>query len=177
MSHIVTIPDPVLNAVAIPVINFDKKLLRILEDMKNTLIHTTNPKGVGLAAPQVGLSLQIFITRPREKDAIRVFINPVIESMTEGDAESKSKLEGCLSIPKIWGHVRRAPQLTLTFQDETGTKHTEDFKGFFATIIQHETDHLNGRLFTSRVLEQKGKFYQTVYDKDGKEELEEIELK
>jgi peptide deformylase len=181
MKPIVKIPEPVLTDVAKQVINFDKRLMRLIEELKTTLIATRNPKGVGLAAPQIGESYRVFVTRPNERDAIRVFINPEIiassSDMTDGVPERSNKLEGCLSIPSIWGRVKRTVSLTLKFQDETGTSHEESFKGFLATIIQHETDHLNGTLFTHRVLEQQGKFYQSGKDEEGKEVLEEIELK
>ncbi len=181
MKSIVIVPNPVLTQQAKTVTSFDKRLEKLVVDMKQTLLATRNPKGVGLAAPQIGESERIFITRPTEKSPIRVFVNPEIvsktEETTEGVPERDNKLEGCLSIPKIWGKVNRAVSLTLKFQDETGAQHTEDFEGFLATIIQHETDHINGTLFTHRVLEQNGTFYQSAKDEKGKEILEEIELK
>ena len=112
-----------------------------------------------------------------EKSSIHVFINPEIlksSGETDGVPERENKLEGCLSIPAIWGRVKRSQTLTLRFQDETGKTHEQEFSGFLATIIQHETDHVNGILFTRRVLEQKGKLYQSTTDKEGKETLEEI---
>lgn len=181
MKPIVKVPNAVLTGVAKPVTNFDKRLTRLIDDLKTTLVATRNPKGVGLAAPQIGESYRVFVTRPREKDAIRVFINPEIiirsDGLTDGVPERSNKLEGCLSIPTVWGRVKRALSLTLQYQDEKGESHEEAFTGFIATIIQHETDHLNGTLFTHRVLEQQGKFYQAGKDEDGKEILEEIELK
>jgi peptide deformylase len=180
MKPIVKIPNNVLVTVAKPVTSFDKRLTRLIEDLKSTLIMTKNPKGVGLAAPQIGESVAVFIMRPYEKNPIRVFINPEIiarSGETEGVPERENKLEGCLSIPAVWGRVKRASKITVRYQDLQGAKHEETFHGFPATIIQHEMDHLNGVLFTYRVLEQRGKFYQTGKDKDGKEILEEIELK
>jgi peptide deformylase len=181
MKRIVKIPQPVLTTAAKPIINFDKRLLRLIEELKTTLMSARNPKGVGLAAPQIGEPYRVFVTRPHEKQAIRVFINPEIlsrsDTLTKGVPERNNKLEGCLSIPRVWGYVKRAESLRLRYQDETGTKHEEAFTGFMATIIQHETDHLNGTLFTHRVLEQQGKFYQAGKDEDGKDILEEIELK
>lgn len=180
MKPIVKIPNTVLFTQAKTVTSFDKKLDRLIRDMTQTLIGATNPKGVGLAAPQIGEPYRVFLTRPTEKSDIRVFINPVIthqsETTTDGVPERDNKLEGCLSIPKIWGKVHRAHSLTLTYQDQTGTSHTETFNGFLATIIQHETDHTNGILFTQRVAEQQGQFYQSAKDAQGKEILEEIEL-
>ena len=180
MKPIVTVPSTVLSTPAKPVEKFDKKLAEHIRDMKDALKRTVNPKGVGLAAPQIGISLRIFITRPTEKSAIRVFINPEItkksEDVTDGVPERENKLEGCLSIPAIWGKVRRVRSLTLHYTDETGKKQTEEFSGFMATIIQHETDHINGVLFTQRVLEQKGKLYETTKDENGKEVMERLDL-
>ena len=181
MRAIVKVPNAILTTPANIVTSFDKKLARLVAEMKSTLIATANPKGVGLAAPQIGVQWRIFVPRPHEKDVIRVFINPEItkqsDTLTDGVPERDQKLEGCLSIPDIWGKVARAKRVTLKFQDETGAHHTEIFTGFNATIIQHETDHLNGTLFTYRVLSQHGKFYQSAKDENGKEILEEIELK
>ena len=174
---IVYAPNDVLTAPAKTVTRFDKKLVLLIADMKDTLIATKNPKGVGLAAPQIGESVRVFLTKPH--DDIRVFINPEIiqkSGQTEGVPERENKLEGCLSIPTIWGKVKRATSLTLKYYDERGTIHHEQFSGFLATIIQHETDHVNGILFTHRALMQKEKLYQATRDEKGKEVLEEITL-
>ena len=178
MRPIVKIPNTVLSTPVQPVVSFDKKLKKIISDMKATLLHATNPKGVGLAAPQIGVPLSLFLTRPKEKDEIRVFINPkILKSETPiSNADKTNQLEGCLSIPGVWGTVNRSPNLTLVYQDEQGTKNEEQFSGFLATIIQHEMDHLQGVLFTKRVLEQKNKFYQSTTDEQGKEILEEVVL-
>lgn len=178
---IVQAPNPVLTTPAKKVTAFDKKLALLITDMKDTLIATRNPKGVGLAAPQIGEPMRVFLTRPKETDPIRVFINPEIldfsATKTQGVPERENKLEGCLSVANVWGTVKRAESLTLRFTDETGTTHEETFSGFMATIIQHETDHINGILFTHRVLEQKQKLFQTAHDEKGKEILEEVTLK
>ncbi|KKU25072.1 MAG: peptide deformylase [Microgenomates group bacterium GW2011_GWA2_46_16] len=180
MKPIVCAPNAILTRHAQTVTTFDKRLEALIGEMRTSLLATKNPKGVGLAAPQIGLPLRIFITRPKEESAIRVFLNPEIikrsDDMTDGVPERENKLEGCLSIPKIWGKVKRAKTLTLQYRDEKGTVHKEEFSGFIATIIQHETDHTNGILFTQRVLEQKEKLYETGKDEEGKEVLEEITI-
>lgn len=180
MRKIVKVPNTVLTTPAQSIEQFDQKLLTLIEDMKSVLRATRKPKGVGLAAPQVGLPYRIFITRPKEDDPIRVFINPEIiersEDETDGVPDRTNKLEGCLSIDGIWGKVKRAARVTLRYQDESGASHQEAFSGFLATIIQHETDHTNGILYTNRVLEQKGKLFQTVKDDEGKEVLEELHI-
>lgn len=178
---IVTIPNNVLSTPSKTITVFDKKLEKLVQDMKKTLLATTKPKGVGLAAPQIGEGVRAFITRPSSKDDIRIFINPEIIGYSEIIThEEKNKdetpLEGCLSIPLIWGHVDRAHTLTLKYQDLQGNIHEEIFEGFMATIIQHETDHTNGILFTQRVLEQHQKIYKTEIDDQGKEYLQEITI-
>jgi peptide deformylase len=191
---IVTAPNPVLSAIAKPVSKVDSSVIKLVEEMKKVLVSTTDPKGVGLAAPQVGKPLQIFIAKPTDKSKILVFINPKITERSleqslvkrpkknhvdglkdENESDSK-KLEGCLSLPTIWGPVLRASSLTLTFLDEQGVSHKQKFTNFMATIIQHEVDHLTGILFPKRVLEQKGTLYKSHKNKKGEDEFEEIEI-
>lgn len=187
MKPIVITPNPVLSTGARTVTSFDKRITLLILNMKATLRAATHPKGVGLAASQIGEPWRVFITRPTEESEIRVFINPEIteksDDLTDGVPERENppageagKLEGCLSIPNVWGKVKRSHTLTLRFQDEKGAVDEEQFSGFIATIIQHETDHTNGILFVQRVLAQKGKLYQAAKDENGKEELEEISL-
>lgn len=151
--------------------------------MEQTLIHTSDPVGVGLAAPQVGLSLQLFLARPTEDGKIYHFINPTLEILDESKKKSKKKqkednklLEGCLSIPNIWGHVTRPMAVKLSYQDWNGKKYTQVYDDFMSTIIQHEVDHLNGILFTKHVLAQREKLYKSYKNSDGEEEFEEIRL-
>lgn len=180
MKSIIHVPSVVLTTPAQPITAFDASTKKLVATMKATLLATHNPKGVGLAAVQIGQPRRLFVTKPRQNSHVRVFINPEIiqssKELTDGVPERDNKLEGCLSIPGIWGRVRRAARITLRFWDEMGKCHEESFEGFLATIIQHETDHLNGILYTQRVLEQKGKLYQTAKDREGKEILEEISL-
>jgi peptide deformylase len=180
MKSIIQVPNSMLTTPAKTVPSFDKKLLSQIAEMKKILVSAKDPKGVGLAGPQVGFPYRMFLTKPTEKSDIRVFINPEILTLsketTERIPQQEKKLEGCLSIPKIWGRVKRHQSLTLRYQNETGKVQEEEFSGFLATIIQHETDHVNGILFTHRIIEQKGKFYQTAKDEDGKEILEELQL-
>lgn len=171
MLKIVLAPHTVLTKGVRAVKKIDKKIRELVYDMEETLIAQVDPQGVGLAAPQVNIDLAIFIIKPTLKSETLVFINPKIldikkspppelsEETSEKDEEDV-KLEGCLSIPKIWGPVERNTRVLVEYQDLTGEKKTEWFGGFKAVIIQHETDHLNGILFTQRVLEQKKKLYE-----------------
>lgn len=184
MLKIVSAPNGMLALPAEKVEKIDKSILSLLKEMKQTLLAAKDPEGVGLAAPQVGKSLQIFIAKPTPKSPILVFINPVIEEISKDliplerpkKSSSPKKLEGCLSLLNIWGTVLRSPQLTLSFMDESGKYQKKKFTGFMATIIQHEIDHLNGVLFPKRVLEQKGKLYKSHKNEKGEDEFDEIEL-
>ena len=178
MKPIVHVPHEELIKSADRVGRIDKRVGKIIAEMRETLIHADNPKGVGLAAPQIGIPLRIFLLRPQEKDPISAFINPeyVGKSRELVKGIEGNKLEGCLSIPHVWGRVKRHKQVTIRFTDETGASHEEEFAGFPAIIVQHEIDHLEGILFTRRCIEQKSTLYKPGVDEDGKEILEPIEI-
>ena len=185
---VITVPNKVLTTPAKKVGKIDKKIKQIIKEMKFDLVNKEKPKGVGLAAPQIGVSLRLFIIKPTDSSPISVFINPEIVSKSSELSEIKRpaggkpslkrerKLEGCLSIPNVWGYLKRPKKIKLCFLDETGKLQEKEFFGFEATIIQHELDHLNGILFTQRVLEQKQKLYQIEENEEGEEKLVDIEL-
>jgi len=180
MLQIVTAPNPVLSTKAKPVAKIDKAILNLVTEMEESLDKATDPIGVGLAAPQVGKSLDLFITKPTAKSKMFVFINPRITAKkplkTEKEGKKTFKLEGCLSLVNIWGEVQRSPEITVEYLDETGKAHKRNFQGFMATIIQHEVDHLNGILFPKRVLEQKGTLYHSSKNSKGEDEFEELKI-
>lgn len=183
MVKIIIAPAQILSQKAKKVKKIDKTLLDFIEEMKRTLLSAKDPEGVGLAAPQVGKSLSLFITKSSPKSPIKVFINPQVKlDKKTKDHEEKPKnnltkrLEGCLSLPNIWGHVKRAPSVSISYQDEKGKTYSKKFTGFMAIIIQHEMDHLNGILFTKRVLEQNGILYKSHKNEKGEDEFEEIEI-
>jgi len=185
---IVQAPHPVLSQKAKPVATFDTAITHLLHEMEKTLDTATDPEGVGLAAPQVGKSLQLFIVKQTPRSPLLTFINPKIEKVFDAPAEEPTpasekkakrksvQLEGCLSLKDVWGVVKRQHGIVLSYQDETGKEHHKTFEGFIATIIQHECDHLEGFLFTKRVLEQKNQLYRSVRNADGETEFEEIAL-
>lgn len=189
MLQILNAPNSILSQKSVSVNKIDKNLIELINGMKQALEKAKDPIGVGLAAPQVGKNLSIFIARPTEKSKIYVFINPHIKDKenlaSQGDAlqgknEKKQKrvrkLEGCLSLKDIWGEVKREAEVTVEFMDENGRKYTKSFTGFMATIIQHEIDHLEGILFPKRVLEQKGTLYKSEKDEKGEDIFEEIKI-
>ncbi len=179
---IVAVPNPILSSPTKPVIEIDGNVRRLVSEMEQVLIAQDDPPGVGLAANQVGSDLSIFIIKPTEKSKIKTFINPKIiksssvmiersrKDPTKKANKKKVKLEGCLSIPRIWGPVKRADRIFLNYQDLTGKKYLKWFSGFEAIIIQHEVDHLKGIVFTQRSIEQKRQLF-----KEENDELVKIE--
>jgi len=177
---VVKIPAKNLFTPSKKVVKFDQKLHRLVRDMKNTLIAAHDPEGVGLAAVQVGINIRLFIIRPKKREKIKIFINPEIlkiESGTKSKTENKQKvetkttLEGCLSVDKIWSEISRPQKIHLKYQTIDEAMHEEWFEGFEAVIVQHEVDHLDGILFTRRALEQNTTLFE---EKRGK--LHKIEL-
>ena len=129
------------------------ELGNLIQDMFDTMY---NAEGVGLAAPQIGLSISIFVVDasplaedfPECEGFKRVFINPEIEEFSE---ETGPYNEGCLSIPGINETVIRPTTITMRYQDEHFEEKVEQFSGFQARVLQHEFDHLEGHLFTERI--------------------------
>lgn len=179
MAEIIKAPSLILSQKAKPVKKIDKQIRQIIAEMKQALLAAKDPIGVGLAAPQIGKLLQIFLAKPTLNSKIYVFINPQIKMLgkpTKKQAGKEMKLEGCLSLPNIWGNVRRPSSLLITYLDEKGIKNTKKISGFLAIIILHEMDHLNGVLFPKRVLEQKGTLYRSEKDEKGEDVFEEIKV-
>lgn len=142
---IYTYPEPVLLRKANPVVVFEKKTQRLFDDMIETMY---TDDGVGLAAPQVGVSKQILIASPKNEPGTETVIcNPVIEE-SEGNQIGP---EGCLSFPGVYAEVPRAQWIRLRYQTRTGKIIVQEMEDFFARIIQHEMDHLNGVLLIDRV--------------------------
>ncbi|MGI5875352.1 MAG: peptide deformylase [Dethiobacteria bacterium] len=135
--------DPVLREKASRVRRITSKLYPLLDDMVETMIEA---QGVGLAAPQVGISKNIIVVRNKEN--IMEFINPeIIDS--EGEI---TDIEGCLSIPGIYGEVPRSAKVRVEGLDREGKLIKIEAEGFFARILQHEIDHLHGILFIDRAI-------------------------
>lgn len=179
MPQIVTVPAPVLRQIARPVAEVDKKLLDIIEQMRQALLSAKDPQGVGLAAPQIGVPLRIFLIRPDLRKKPQLFINPEITSYSQRLQTPQSKTgvyEGCLSIPHHYSPLTRSMSVTAKYQtlnlpgfalpegkDNLPAGQLIDcegnFSAFAAHVIQHEMDHLNGILFIDHVLSQNSKLY------------------
>jgi peptide deformylase len=135
-------PDPRLHTVARPVERFDDALRELVRDMAETMY---DAPGVGLAATQVDVHLQVIVIDVSdERDALRVFVNPEIVGASP---ECKLWEEGCLSVPGIYEEVERPDRVTVRAYDEHGKVFTLEADGLLAVCLQHEMDHLKGRVF------------------------------
>lgn len=143
----------VLSAQAAPVQFPDPGLKQLSDDLFETL---TAARGVGLAAPQVGKSIRLFIVdctpwadeNPELEGYKRVFVNPEVYEFSE---QTELYEEGCLSLPGLNETVRRSLAIKMRYQDLEGVRHDETFTGLPAWVIQHEYDHLQGVVFTDRL--------------------------
>lgn len=159
--EILKYPSPVLKKVAKPVTDFNEELQTLVKNMLFTMYHAP---GIGLAAPQVGVSLRFFVLDiwyEREKVTLHdgseeyrlsefspcVFINPIIR-------EKKGEIlyeEGCLSVPGVYEDVKRAENIVMDYQDLNGELHTIEADELLAICLQHENDHLDGVVFIERL--------------------------
>mgnify|MGYP000489127534 CR=1 FL=1 len=147
---IVAYGDPVLKKVGTDIDKDYPELKELIANMFDTMYYAN---GVGLAAPQIGLPIRLFIVDTGEEEYgtpgyKRVFINAQI---IEETGEPWSFNEGCLSIPDIRENIMRKPNIKVNFFDENWVEHTEDVDGLPARVIQHEYDHIEGKLFTDKV--------------------------
>lgn len=157
---IVAYGDPVLKKAAQDIPEDFENLKELIDNMFETMYHAN---GVGIAAPQIGQSIRVFVIDPAPfaqdeelsaeeqeelKNGKNVFINPHIENRA---GEDWAFAEGCLSIPGIQEDVFRPEEITITYRDEHFQKHTRTFTGLMARVIQHEYDHIEGILFTDKL--------------------------
>jgi peptide deformylase len=136
--------DPVLRQPARDVTSFDPALRKLGDDMAETMFAAD---GVGLAGPQVGISSRVFVYALPEEEEVHLVANPELSEM-EGSLTSD---EGCLSIPGPFYPTARAERLTLSGYDVEGNPIRVEAEGLLARIFQHETDHLNGKLYIDRL--------------------------
>ena len=141
-------PDPRLKKVCEPVAAIDDGLRRMIDDMFETMY---DAPGIGLAAPQVGVLKRVLVMDCAEKDAEPeplAMLNPEIVATSE---ETNEHEEGCLSIPEQFAMVTRPAEVTVKWLTPEGEEAQRDFDGLWATCVQHEIDHLNGRLFIDHI--------------------------
>ncbi|MEE8482338.1 MAG: peptide deformylase [Acidiferrobacterales bacterium] len=141
LRDILTYPDPRLRTIAKPVVTFDADLRELVADMTETLYAAP---GIGLAATQIDVHLRVIIIdiSPDQND-LHVFVNPQLTDL-QGETENE---EGCLSVPGIYDNVRRSEKVGVSAMDTTGKSFELDADEMLAVCIQHEIDHLDGKVF------------------------------
>jgi peptide deformylase len=171
VRDIVVYPDKRLKLISKEVTEFDSKLHTLLDDMYDTMMAKG---GVGLAAIQIGIDKQVLIINipiedapedaQQPKENTLEMINPVI---LESDGSEKSQ-EGCLSVPGVYEDVVRAKRVKVKYFDRDGKEHTIEDDGFLAVAMQHEIDHLNGKLFIEKLSIVKRKKFEKEWKKRAK---------
>lgn len=153
--------DPILEKLSedVDVNNINEEILDVIEDLKETLEYGT---GLGIAAPQIGINKRIIVVGAKKENIkyddaedipITAMINPTWTKLSE---DTDIQYEGCMSVPTIRGKVERYKNIELTYYNESGEKIIKQLNGFFARLIQHECDHLNGIVFLDKVKEKNG---------------------
>ena len=170
IQDIVVYPDKRLKEVSATVRNFNKELHILLENMYDTMV---NKKGVGLAAIQIGVASRVFIINIPEDDSDDVkikkedtleIINPVFTSMN-GNCKHQ---EGCLSVPGFYEDIERAEHIVMEYQNRYGEKKVIDNQDFLAIALQHEMDHLDGKVFIEKLSFIKRKKFEKEWKKKFK---------
>jgi len=147
--NILQFPDQKLRIKAQPVDNLDEKLQTKIDDMIETMY---DAKGIGLAGTQVDFHKRLLVTDVSiDKDEPQVLINPLILS-TDGTVDSN---EGCLSVPGFQDYIQRAKNIIVKYLDRDGASKETEMSGLLAICVQHEIDHLNGKLFIDYLSEAK----------------------
>lgn len=165
--EILTYPNKLLREKSKDVTAFDSTLHLLLDNMYDTMVYK---EGIGLAAIQVGVDLNVLIINlvdeegMQKKENLYEIINPVI---TEKDGLVVYQ-EGCLSVPGYYDEVERAEHIKLAYYDRHGVKHEESFKDLMAIAVQHEMDHLLGRLFIEKISYLKRKKFEKEWKKKQK---------
>jgi peptide deformylase len=150
-----TYPDPVLRKETDTVSTFDSDLQKLVEDMAETMY---DAPGIGLAAPQIGISKQVIVvdlSKDKEEKNFMPLINPKIISHEGSQVDD----EGCLSVPDLTSKVKRFRKILVTYQDLDGTSRELSAEDRFAVVLQHEIDHLHGILFIDHLSSLKRQLY------------------
>ena len=151
IRKILKFPDQDLRIKAKPVESFDDELKTLTDDMFETM-HSVN--GIGLAATQIGIAKQVaVIDISPEKNEPLVIVNPAIQILDPSKKEDYD--EGCLSVPGFFEKISRPSDIKLSYQDLNGKKQEIKPEGLLTKVVQHELDHLNGRLFVDHISELK----------------------
>ncbi len=154
-------PDPVLKKVAAPVSEFDDSLRQLAHDMAETMYAAP---GVGLAAPQVGISWRLTVIDCSSRDEEAQLLALVNPEIIESEGESCEE-EGCLSVPEYYARINRSARVKVRFQDLDGRAHVIEAEGLTAIACQHEIDHLDGILFVDHLSPLKRSIFRKKWKK------------
>jgi len=179
IQKIITVPNQLLRQKSKPIVKVDKKTQKIIDDLLETVKGASDPEGMGLSAIQIGQPIRIFVAKTGRN--FEVFINPKITFCSRKKLKGalpKDKLlfEGCLSVPKIYGFVNRPFEIQISWENISGRKKTKRFQDKLSVCLQHEFDHLEGIIFTDRLLKEKAKIYELKKDKNGEDYFQEVSL-
>jgi len=143
-------PTEVLTKAAKPIEKIDDNIRQFVEKMTDIMLKN---KGIGLAAPQVGVSLRLFIVSLEgRKENIRVYINPTVTPIAAtGSTSFQENEEGCLSVPGVYTKIRRYKKCRVTATDLNGSEFAEEAEGLYARCLQHEYDHIEGMTIADRM--------------------------
>jgi peptide deformylase len=144
IRRILTIPDSILRKQAKPVERIDDELRKLADDMLLTMYEAP---GIGLAAPQIGISRRLIVMDPAKEDQPKAPIVMVNPEILDRSAELRVHEEGCLSIPDFTAEIERPAKTRVSYIDPEGRQQETELEGIWSTLVQHEIDHLNGVLF------------------------------
>ncbi|MHC1741772.1 MAG: peptide deformylase [Syntrophobacteraceae bacterium] len=169
LLSICTYPDPVLRKKACPVDNLDREIRKLIDDMAETMY---GAPGIGLAANQVGEPHQVIVVdlqRPEYEGGLLVLVNPKIVAAS-GETTYE---EGCLSVPEFFSHVKRYNEITVRALDQHAKPVELNASGLLAVVLQHEIDHLEGRLFIDHLGATSKDIFKRKWKRKLKEEKED----
>lgn len=175
MKPIISVPDKILRTKSVKIDRINHDVQKKIEELVDTIISARNPEGVGLSFPQIGYNLRGFVTYLEKK--VKIYLNPIIldqsEEKTLGGTPERPTLEGCLSIPWLYGPVWRPKKIKIQALDEHGIEFVKTLSSFPARLAMHEYDHLEGVLFTDYTIKDNLPLYLLNHEQDKFVEIED----
>jgi len=174
---ILSVPDAILRKKSLQIDKITPDVQKQIMELIETMVNAKEPEGVGLSFPQIGYNIRGFVTYLEKK--IKIYLNPVIldmsEEMTLGGTPERPTLEGCLSIPWLYGPVWRPKKIKIQAMDEHGVEFTKSLSSFPARLAMHEYDHLEGVLFTDYTIRDKLPLYLLNHEQDKFVQIEDTQ--
>lgn len=175
MQPILSVPHEILRKKSTPIDRLTTEVQDQIVDLIDTIKNAHDPEGVGLSFPQIGLNIRGFVTYLEKK--VKIYLNPTIldmsEEMTFGGTSERPTLEGCLSIPWLYGPVKRPKKIKVQALDEHGVEFSKTLSSFPARLFMHEYDHLEGVLFTDYTLRDNLPLYLLDHESDKFVEIQD----